>query len=232
MKRTTEWLASAQSAMRVRQGKEFANYCRRVEAESLGYKDTNKMALDINIVDGVPVFEKKEPVEQVASAKVDPREAAIEAKLTQVRSSSLWYQLMPAMQVFLEEFIMTGNRLLAARTAFSCKNEKAEKNAATKALNDYRVQRLLAEINIQDSSLVEREEILHLISDRLRDPDTAAGEFVRLLDTYQKLKGGWKGKDGKVDEEAGITNLDDAVRAEEAKRKAANGSSQGSKDQS
>jgi hypothetical protein len=151
----------------------------------------------------------------------------VKAKLKEMEDGMdpLWVQLTDKMQVFVRVFIETRNMGKAASVAYKCESIKSARHKAKGILRNWKVRAILSQLcgyEVKGANL-SRDEILSLISDRLRTT-TEGGSFQRLLTTYLMLTGQLKrDKAGRFEADDSTStpelDIDDVVKQMEKQNK-------------
>lgn len=147
----------------------------------------------------------------------DPKYKTIEG----LRTHPLWHQLTVKQKTFLEQYIETGDRIQAIRSAFDFKTDKGADLHATRVLKNYAVKTLLAVYYGYEvlGEPLKRQEFLQLVSDRLRDPHIKNSEFCSLARVAADLMAAKPLPQRKVKEDS--LSPDVLIRRIEADRKRA-----------
>jgi hypothetical protein len=119
--------------------------------------------------------------------------AADYTTLEGLKTHPLWEQLTEKQATFLEQFILTGNKVESALEAYDTTSRTSAVALAHTALKGYEVKTLLSlyrGYSIRGSH-VTRTELLSLISDRLRSEKLSISEFRNLSAVYADVKG-WR----------------------------------------
>jgi hypothetical protein len=106
-------------------------------------------------------------------------------------SHTLWLQITPKQQKFIKTYLETKDRVISVKAAYNCKTDTSASCFADKLMRSWKVQQILAHAGgyTTEGRMLNKQEAMQLVSDRLRDKDIPAVAFTKLFVMFAQLNG-------------------------------------------